>query len=286
MRDSIHRRKPINLIVLMSLLVSFVLPFASARPSVVEAAPGTMTSRGTLAQQTPATLNAPTSVTLTGNLQSELGCTDDWDAACATTHLTQIGNGVWRGQFTVPNGSWEYKMVIDNAWANGSYSGNHVIGPDSNTTLNLAVPTLVTFYFDDKTKAVLDSVMDDVAVAAGSFQSELGCTADNAPACVRSLLTDVDGDDTYEFSSSAIPEGTYTFKVALNESGTPSYPATDLPFTVGVGGGNVKITWNSTSNAVTVVVTALGESLRHDSRSDVYRTPYGAVPVNTPVTLR
>ena len=30
---------------------------------------------------------APTSVTLAGDLQSELGCAGDWDPACAVTHL-------------------------------------------------------------------------------------------------------------------------------------------------------------------------------------------------------
>src|SRR5258705_307704 len=31
---------------------------------------------------------APHSVTVAGSLQSELGCPDDWQPGCATTHLT------------------------------------------------------------------------------------------------------------------------------------------------------------------------------------------------------
>ena len=48
----------------------------------------------------------PTSVTLAGDLQSELGCPGDWEPGCATTHLAEQGNQVWRGEFTVPTGDW------------------------------------------------------------------------------------------------------------------------------------------------------------------------------------
>ena len=40
---------------------------------------------------------APTSVTLVGDLQDELGCPGDWAPDCAATYLTEIGNDVWRG---------------------------------------------------------------------------------------------------------------------------------------------------------------------------------------------
>ncbi|HSC51464.1 MAG TPA: hypothetical protein VLD16_14475, partial [Gaiellaceae bacterium] len=40
----------------------------------------------------------PTSVTIAGDLQSELGCGGDWDPACAATHLTyDAGDDVWQG---------------------------------------------------------------------------------------------------------------------------------------------------------------------------------------------
>ncbi|MGZ4725830.1 MAG: pullulanase X25 domain-containing protein, partial [Ilumatobacteraceae bacterium] len=42
----------------------------------------------------------PTSVTVAGSLQSEAGCTADWDPACATTHLTyDSADDVWQGTF-------------------------------------------------------------------------------------------------------------------------------------------------------------------------------------------
>ena len=54
-------------------------------------------------------------------------------------------------------------------------------------------------------------------------------------------------------------------------------------------------TWDSASHVPSVQVVSIGPSLdnniwwdgvRHDSRDLLYRTPGGAVPAGTPVTLR
>src|SRR3954452_2913427 len=59
----------------------------------------------------------PTSVTIAGDLQSELGCGGDWDPGCAATHLTDdVDDMVWQGSFSVPAGSWNYKAAINDAW--------------------------------------------------------------------------------------------------------------------------------------------------------------------------
>ena len=45
-----------------------------------------------------------TSVTVSGSLQSELGCASDWDPGCAATHLVyDATDDVWQGAFTVPH---------------------------------------------------------------------------------------------------------------------------------------------------------------------------------------
>src|SRR6266542_273369 len=60
---------------------------------------------------------APTAVTIVGELQSELGCSGDWDPACAATHLTYDANDtVWQGSFTPPAGSYQYKAALNNSW--------------------------------------------------------------------------------------------------------------------------------------------------------------------------
>ena len=67
---------------------------------------------------------APTSVTLAGSLQSELGCASDWQPTCSTTFLQKNGD-LWVGAFTVPAGSWQYKVAIDGAWTE-NYGANAV----------------------------------------------------------------------------------------------------------------------------------------------------------------
>ena len=60
----------------------------------------------------------PTTVTIAGSLQSELGCSGDWMPDCATTHLGfDAEDGVWQAVFDVPAGSWEYKAALNDSWA-------------------------------------------------------------------------------------------------------------------------------------------------------------------------
>ena len=75
---------------------------------------------------------APSSVTIAGSLQSELGCSGDWLADCATTHLAyDASDDKWQGTFTVPAGSYEYKAALNNAWdenygANAQPNGGNI----------------------------------------------------------------------------------------------------------------------------------------------------------------
>src|SRR6478735_4291278 len=60
---------------------------------------------------------APTAVTIAGSLQSELGCPDDWQPGCAATHLAfDTSDGRWHGTFTLPAGSYEWKVATNDAW--------------------------------------------------------------------------------------------------------------------------------------------------------------------------
>lgn len=192
---------------------------------------------------------APSSVTLVGSLQDELGCSGDWQPDCAATHLTEFGNGVWRGEFTIPAGSWEYKNVLNDTW-DESY-------PSSNKGLNVGAATGVRFYYDDKTKAVVDSVNDAIPVAVGNFQAAIGCTGDWQPSCVNSLLTDVDNDGVYSFVTDAIPPGAYEFKVAMDEDWVVTYPGGNVPFVVPANGDQVTITWDSATTDVTVSLSLI-----------------------------
>ncbi|HEY3474027.1 MAG TPA: hypothetical protein VGK56_05410, partial [Anaerolineales bacterium] len=61
-----------------------------------------------LASHTP----DPNSVTVAGSLQSQLGCSGEWDPACAAAHLTyDAADTVWQGTWSLPAGSYEYKAA-------------------------------------------------------------------------------------------------------------------------------------------------------------------------------
>jgi glycosidase len=249
-----------------------------------------------LANHTP----GPSSVTVAGSLDSDIGCGGDWDPSCATAHLGyDAADDVWQGLFTPGAGSFEYKAALNDSW-DENY-GLHAAQNGPN--IPLAAPaTAVKFYYDHETHWITDNVNSVIAVAPGSFQSELGCPGDWQPDCLRSWLEDTDGDGTYTFATDDLPAGAYETKVALNESWDVNYGAggvrdgANIPFTVPAPGSTTTFGYDSVTHVLSV--NSVGPSghahdnnvewdgLRHDSRESLYRTPGGAVPAGTTVLLR
>jgi glycosidase len=244
----------------------------------------------------------PTAVTIAGSVQSELGCSGDWQPDCAATHLGYDANDdVWQRAFDVPAGNWEYKAPLNDAWDENYGQNAQRDGP--NLALNLASPATVKFYYDHKSHWVTSNRNTTIAVAPGSFQSELGCSGDWDPSCLRSWLQDPDGNGTYSFSTTSITPGDYETKVAINEGWDENYGqggvqnGPNIAFTVPAGGATVVFTYDGTSHVLTIDVQPIGggegtdhnvewDGVRHDSRDLLYRTPGGAVPAGTPVRLR
>ena len=241
---------------------------------------------------------APSSVTIAGSLQSELGCPGDWQPDCATTHLAyDASDDKWQGTFTVPAGSYEYKAALNNAW-DENYGAN-AQRDGGNITLN-APGGNVKFYYDHETHWVTSNRNSVIATVPGSFQSELGCPADWSPDCLRSWLQDPDGDGTYTFSTTALPAGSYEAKVAINEAWDENYGAggardgANIAFTVGAS-ATVSFRYDSTTHVLSITSTSRAPSqdndvwfdgLAHDSRDTLYRVPGGAVPQGTNVLVR
>ena len=97
----------------------------------------------------------PDFVTIPGSLQSELGCSGDWQPDCAATHLTyDATDGVWQESFDVPVGSYEYKAAINNSW-DENY-GLNAARNGSNIPLHLGSAKAVKFYYDHKTHWATD----------------------------------------------------------------------------------------------------------------------------------
>src|SRR5437667_9240911 len=219
-----------------------------------------------------ATTPNPSSVTIVGDLQSELGCPGDWQPDCAATHLTyDAGDDVWQRTFSLPAGNYEYKAALNNSW-DENY-GLHAQPNGSNVPLDLPSSTNVKFYYDHKPHWITDNHNSVIAVAPGSFQSELGCPSDWDPSCLRSWLQDPDGDGIYTFETTALPKGSYEAKVAINESWDENYGAGGVPnganVSFGVPYDNAKVTFSY--DAVTHVLTIAAPSNGDPSHFDLAR---------------
>jgi hypothetical protein len=119
----------------------------------------------------------PSSATIAGSLQDELGCPGDWQPDCAATHLSfDADDQVWQQTFPIPAGSYEYKVALNDSW-DENYGAGAVPGGD-NIPLSLGALTDVKFYYSHETHWITDNVNSVIATVVGSFQDELGCPGD------------------------------------------------------------------------------------------------------------
>ena len=275
-----------------------VMAFLSALLAAGVAIPAASPVAPVLASHTA----APSSVTVAGSLQQELGCGGDWDPACAATGLTYDANDqVWQASFNVPAGNWEYKVALNGSWTE-NYGAN-ATASGANISLSLSATTQVKFYYDHASHWATDGVGARIVTVPGNHQSELGCSGDWDPGCLRAWLQDADGNGTYTLTTTALNAGSYETKAAINEGWTENYGnpggntpnGSNIPFTVTTNNEPVTFSFVSSTNTLSVVVGGGGAGhdndiwwadLGHDSRDPLYRTPGGPVPTNTPVTLR
>ena len=200
----------------------------------------------------------PGSVTLAGDLQSEQGCAGDWMPDCANTHLTFNGGlNKYVGTFTLPAGSYQYKIAINDSWTENYGAGGAFNG--SNYSLTLPGAQMVTFTYDHVTHLLTDdSNAPLIVIAAGSFQSEAGCAGDWMPDCLTTQLLAT--GNQYAFSTSTLPAGDYEFKITIGQSWGENYGqggspgGANLLFTVPPSGALVTITYDPVTHVPNVTV--------------------------------
>jgi pullulanase-type alpha-1,6-glucosidase len=129
----------------------------------------------------------PTSVTVAGSLQSELGCPGDWAPDCAATNLDPVaGTSTWAKTFTVPAGGYEYKIAHNGSWDENYGAGGAADG--ANIPLTVAGDVEVTFTYDAGTH-LLTLALPDLAGP--------GVTATDRALAGRSLRDDLTRERFY-----------------------------------------------------------------------------------------
>ncbi len=124
---------------------------------------------------TPASANhteEPVHVTLVGSLQDEIGCAGDWAPSCEGSRLERVpGTSTYEAVFSVPAGTYEFKVALNDTWAE-SYGG----GADgtANIPLHLEQDAELRFSYDHTGHAV--------AVAPAELPSDKVTAADRAMA--------------------------------------------------------------------------------------------------------
>ena len=94
----------------------------------------------------------PASVSIAGNLNSEMGCASDWQPDCPKAELAlDAATGTWSASFAIPAGTWEYKIAHDDAWTVNFGADGKFDGPNIPLTTQGGP---VTFTYDPKTRLV------------------------------------------------------------------------------------------------------------------------------------
>ncbi len=135
-----------------------------------------LTAQPAVADHTP----IPTSVTLAGALQEELGCPGDWQPECVATHLAPVAGQpeVFRGTFTVPAGRYEYKVALNNSWDENYGAGGAAGG--SNLMLT-ATGAPITFTYDHRTHRITDDTPKPLIADAAAHWLRRGTLAWDLP---------------------------------------------------------------------------------------------------------
>jgi hypothetical protein len=198
-------------------------------------------------------------VSIPGSHGSELGCPDsttdggsdpgDWDPACEQAQLAlDPDDDIWKKTVSPEPEGFAFKAAINRSWDENYGAGGVRNGPDIGYT---APGGNISFYYDHRTHWATNDVLDEIVTVAGSFQSEMGCSADWDPACMRAWLQDPDGDDVYTLFTTEVPPGSYAAKATVGLTWDESYPAQDVVFTVAEGEAT-RFRFDTTSNTFTV----------------------------------
>jgi len=237
-----------------------------------------------------------TLVTVPGSHNAAMGCPGDWQPGCEAARLTSTNGLVYSGTFSLPPGSYAYKVAVGGTWDENYGAGGAPGGDDIAYTVTGDGPQQVTFVYDATTHQVTSSAQGALLTLPGSYQSEAGCAADWDPACLATALVDGDGDGTATLTLPDLAAGTYEVKVAHGLSWEENYGVdgvrggANLVFSA-PGGAPVTFTYDLATHVLTVQATdpplpGTGQLAAHWVDARTLAWPVTLVPPGTdPTTL-
>ncbi|RFU66511.1 alpha-amylase family glycosyl hydrolase [Bacillus sp. V59.32b] len=232
-------------------------------------------------------------VTLVGDLQTELGAAKDWDPSDPGTHMVKQENGKYKLSGTLPAGTYEYKIDINGSWdenygADGERNG-------ANYKLTIEKETNLTFMYDDSTHIVtvlLPLPKDDLPRIVGDIQPDIQAGQEWSPEESTAILSDDDDDNIYTYKVE-VPKGKHEFKIVLGNSWEkPAYPQENFILNV-LKNTEITFFYHHGTKAVSTDYDAglpdgsvQGDKLYHNTWDKLYRSPFGAVKSGDKVKLR
>ncbi|HQY31511.1 MAG TPA: SpaA isopeptide-forming pilin-related protein, partial [Thermomicrobiales bacterium] len=174
---------------------------------------------------TPPPFPAPSSVSVIGNFQAALGCPADNDPTCTITSLQLDDFGVWSGTFTIPPGSYSYRIVAN---ADQQRSLGEDADPNGND-IDLDVPddsTGTFFSYNQRTGEIYAASISQLT----ELQTDFG---------TQPMFPEKDGDKFFAIVDGD-PGTAFTAQVLVNgePTGDPGQ------FTIG-SGSRIRITSNA-----------------------------------------
>ncbi|WP_413249796.1 alpha-amylase family glycosyl hydrolase [Sinomonas flava] len=200
----------------------------------------------------------PSAVAVPGTLNTAMGCVADWDPACSQAQLAfDSAQGVWRGTYTLPAGSYSYKAALNRSWDVNYGVGGAVNGPN----IGLDHPGgTVTFSYNDSTHLVTAGwpVTQPASVNfPGTYQHLAGCAGDWDPACPATSAAWDPRSQGWILRAASLPAGSYSFKAALNGSWDLNYGVGGALNGPNIGfdhpGGAIAFRYDPATHLVTVV---------------------------------
>ncbi|MFJ5958332.1 alpha-amylase family glycosyl hydrolase [Paenarthrobacter sp. NPDC092416] len=199
----------------------------------------------------------PETVTVAGSLNTELGCTEDWQPSCEQALMSyEPTHRLW--QLNVPNlpaGTYEFKAALNGTWDENYGVGGVLDGPN---IVFQHSGGAVTFLYDHATNVISAAVAGPQPAAVsvpGSLNSELGCAGDWMPDCAQAQLALDPADGIWKLSVVDLPAGNYEFKAAINGSWAENYglggAGNGSNITLNHDGGPVTFRYDSASHLVT-----------------------------------